>query len=591
MSTVKISELAGINLNSNTSNTIFVGVDLPTLTTGKISATSLAQRLYLNNSLVVGNNNILFPNTVGQFSGNSQTYFQVNLQNFTGNGSSDFVATADNGIDANGFINMGVNGSTFSDPNYSAMLPNDGYLYVHGPFDNQPIGNLVIGTATSNAIINFIVGGTTSQNIVGYISRTGIHSSSIDNAISSNIAVVQGVNLTQNTNITTANNAAWAAFNKANNALANTSGTFGGDLNVAGTMNVNNILTVITSPPASSPSITVVSTQNQNLLLQAVSNTWTFVANGTLLFPDNTIQRTAFTGSAIDQPARNTANNALANTTNIFTAGDFNVSRKLTTNGTVVFANSNFSATEAAVTISASGVPPATPANDGYMIHISGKNGVPARIITDSYGTGAYSVYASRTARGTLGSPAPVQANDIIGRFSANGYGNTKFQTFGTGRIDFVAAENYTDANTGSRIQFWNCTIGSNTLTNIATFNGNSVIFTGAVEPQKGFVYTPRLPVGNQTAITIDYRTDSMIKANLVADLTISHSNFVTGKVVEVWLTNTGGTQRTVTHGCSALNSTINSTTFTIPATSSAYLKYFSIDGDIANTFVTVQHA
>ena len=102
-----------------------------------------------------------------------------------------------------------------------------------------------------------------------------------------NIAMLIGIQTTQNTNITTTNNTAVAAFNKANNALANTSGTFGGNLNVAGTMNVNNILTVTTSPPASSPSITIISTQNQNLLLQAVSNTWTFVANGTTTFPTN----------------------------------------------------------------------------------------------------------------------------------------------------------------------------------------------------------------------------------------------------------------------------------------------------------------
>jgi len=99
-----------------------------------------------------------------------------------------------------------------------------------------------------------------------------------------------GVNLSQNTNITTATNLAQAAFNKANNALANTSGTFDGNLNVAGTINVNNVLTVTTSPPASSPSITTITTQNYNLSLQTVSNTWTFVANGALLFPDNTIQ-------------------------------------------------------------------------------------------------------------------------------------------------------------------------------------------------------------------------------------------------------------------------------------------------------------
>jgi hypothetical protein len=176
-------------------------------------------------------------------------------------------------------------------------------------------------------------------------------------------------------------------------------------------------------------------------------------------------------------------------------------------------------------------------------------------------------------------------------RVSGNGRGNTSWTQFGVARMDIVATENYTDVRRGSQIQFWNCPVGSNTLQQIATFNGDSVEFTGAVKPDKGFIYTPRLPAGNQTAITVDYATDSMIKANFVADLTVSHSNFVTGKVVEMWLVNTGAATRTITHGLVATNSTTNSTTFNIPATSSAYLKFFSIDGDLANTFVSVQSA
>jgi hypothetical protein len=86
--------------------------------------------------------------------------------------------------------------------------------------------------------------------------------------------------------------------------------TISGILNVTSTINVNNVLTVSTSPPAASPSITVIATQNHDLRLRAVSNTWTFVANGSLGFPDNTSQTTAFTGTAVDQVARDTANAA-----------------------------------------------------------------------------------------------------------------------------------------------------------------------------------------------------------------------------------------------------------------------------------------
>jgi hypothetical protein len=312
-----------------------------------------------------------------------------------------------------------------------------------------------------------------------------------------------------------------------------------------------------------------------------VANTPTHVANSAALYANGSFRQA--------NAAFVTANNALPNTTGTF-AGTLNIAENLTVNGTLVLANSNFNATEAAVTISAS-PSVAEPVNDGYMLHISGKNGIPTRIVSDAYGTGAYSVYASRSARGNIAEPTAVQSGDIMGRFSANGYGTTKWQQFGTGRIDFVAAENYTDANTGSQIKFWNCGIGSNTLTNILTLNGDSATFTGAVNPQKGFIYNTRLPVGNQTSIAIDYAADSMIKANCVADLTFTHSNFTAGKAVEVWLVNASGSTRTITHGLSALNSTTNSTTFTMSSTSCAHIRFFSIDGDLANTFVKISHA
>jgi len=176
-------------------------------------------------------------------------------------------------------------------------------------------------------------------------------------------------------------------------------------------------------------------------------------------------------------------------------------------------------------------------------------------------------------------------------RIAGNSYGTTGYAPFGAARIDFVATENQTDTARGSRILFYNTPNGSNVVNQIASFNADSVYFTGTVAPQKGFIYTPTMLQGAQTAFTIDFSTTSLIKAELVADLTITLSNYVYGKVVEVWLTNTSGNQRTVTHGCTALNSTINSTTFNMSATSSAYLRYFSIDGDQANTFVSVQHA
>lgn len=610
MSTVKISQLPVIpgGLNANTSNTLFVGVDIPSGVTGKFTATQLAERLYANNVLNVGNNSVVLPNVVAQFAGNSASYLQINFENNNANGSADYVATADIGTDATYYIDTGINNSNYG----TGAL--DGYVVVAGGGVGQPGGNLMIGSITSGKQIEFVVGGFEQANVVarmiddtgfrltkkpiifadGTSQNTAAESASFSqqafataNSAAANTVYLQTINNNQNTNITNTNTLALAAYGKAN---------------AEGTINT---------------------TQNTNI---AAANTFAFMAS----FAANSAGTTANSGLDLAGAAFNKANNALANTSGIF-AGNLQLTGNLiaqgiqsttgaistgnlivngtstlignvtmnantymtgtvTVNSTMVLANSLFSPTQAALTITASGTT-ATPVNDGYMIHISGKNGVPSRIITDSYGTGAYSVYASRTARGTVTAPTAVQANDIIGRFSANGYGNTKFQTFGTGRIDFVAAENFTDASTPTQIQFFNCPPGSNTLQKIASFNGSSVEFTGVVSPEKGFIYTPTVLPGAQTAFTIDFSTTSLIKASLSADLTISLSNYVHGKVVEVWLTNTGGLTRTVTHGCTATNSTENSATFTMPATSSAYLRYFSIDGDNANTFVAIQHA
>ena len=625
MSTVKISQLAQIQtLDANTSNTLFVGVDIPSGVTGKITATTIAQKLYSYNQLNVGNNSIILPNVIAQFSGSSSIYNQVNLQNINGNGSGDYVVTANNGTDATYFIDLGINGSLYSDPNYSAMSSNDGYLYVQGSPSAPAVGNLVIGTASSAANIAFMTGGTQSQNIRAFITNQGIvlsgnsyfrfNDGSIQtvaaapfvytqaafdtaNSATSNTIVSQGINLTQNTAIQSAYNQSntaqllgQAAYNQANVTIG-----------VDATQNAS--ITVIQGVDAT-----------QNLAITSVYNQHN-------------------TTSLIAQSSFNKANNALANTTGTF-AGDLSVSGNIsvlgttsstgpiatgnlivsgttsltgnvnmnaatymtgavTVNSTMLLANSLFSPTQAALTISASPtvVPPA---NDGYMIHISGKNGIPSRIVSDSYGTGAYSVYASRTARGNVSNPSPVQAGDIIGRFSANGYGNTKFQQFGTGRIDFVAAENYTDTTTASQIQFWNCAAGTNTLTQIATFNGTSVVFAGIVNPQKGLLLSPNVLSGITTTLNIDIANNSLYYFKTNATTTINLSGFATGKIVEVWLTNTdtgGGSNHTITHGCLANNSTIGATSFTLTSLHSAYLKYFSIDGDLANTYVSINYS
>jgi len=689
MSTVKISQLPFITqLNANTQKTLIAGVDLVSGLTGKISIRTLAERLYSNDVLNVGTNPIILENVVAQFTDSSSEFIQINLQNFDGVGSSDYVASANNSDGSNNYIDLGFNGPGYNDPDYSSMLPYDGYVYSHGPSHNDYRGNLVIGTASSNANVVLIAGGTQSNNIVG---RFNARKFALYNPLevsgsitaSGNVSaskIIFGDNSVQETSLTTRLD---AAFLKANNALANVANaTFGFSLTSPQTITANILtavhrlsfsanglirtetgtgnfknLTLLTGDEVStgnSGSINITTgsggavsgyggdinivpgTGNSGygkVNINVANNLWTFNTNGSIKFPDNTTQITAsapFSYStasyghansahtqansafihannayehanvafdegnvayALANSAYYIANNALANTTGTF-GGTLNISNNLTVNGTVVLANTNFAATEAAFRITAAGSSQ-TPTQAGTLMQITGKANTAARVLIDSFGTSnaAYSIIAGRSARGTVDAPTPTQNNDILLRIAGNSYGTTGYAPFGAARIEFVATENQSDTNRGSRIKFYNTPNGSNVVNEIASFNADSVEFTGTVAPEKGFIYTPTVYQGAQTAITIDFSTTSLIKATLTADLTFTLSNYVHGKVVEVWLVNTGGLTRTITHGCTATNSTENSATFTMPATSSAYLRYFSIDGDNANTFVSVQHA
>ena len=524
MSTVKISNLSQIfNLDSNTSNTLFVGVDIPSGVTGKITATTIAEGLYSHNPLNVGNNEILFPDTIAQFSGTSPDYLQMNLQNIDGDGSGDFVITANNGSDTQYFIDLGINGDTFSDSDYSSMDKNDGYLYVSGaPGDPS---NLVLGTSTPGSEVVLIVGGTKYSNVVARFTEQYLR-------LNTNVSLVFS-DATQQ--FTAASPVAFseASFNKANTASSNTV-----------------------------------------YLLGALNQTNTNIVNA------NT-QLKAYTDGKF-----------LANTTGSFN-GSLNVIGNITTNGTISITNPNIVGNSVFFRITgAANNASQPPSNPGYTIHTTSIDGQGNRITADAFGSAAnnYASFIGRRGRGTAQNPTAVQSGDIIARFAGNGFGSSKFSQYGDGRIEIVANENFTDASKRTKIDFYTTESGSNTANVIATFNGNSAIFIGYVNPQKGFVYTPNVISSNVTSISIDITNNSLYKLRCNNNISISLDNFQEGKVVEMWLTNYSGLTRTVTHGCYATNSSTNSTTFNISATSSAYIKYFSMDGDLANTFVTIQY-
>ena len=188
---------------------------------------------------------VVEPDTVIQASTNINGYAQVNHQNINNgtNASTDFVATADNGTGNDTYIDMGINSSTYNQAGFTLNNPNDGYLYVSGNTTTGG-GNLIVATMTNKDII-FATNGQNLNNEVARITtantvviKSGIATTSISSGslqviggvgvqgdiqaqnIYSNgtniVSYFQGVEDTQNTNITATNTYATSGYNQAN---------------------------------------------------------------------------------------------------------------------------------------------------------------------------------------------------------------------------------------------------------------------------------------------------------------------------------------------------------------------------------------
>ena len=142
-------------------------IDTPTTTTftySKAGATNVSSTATAGSvSAVTG-----FTNPIAVFTANAADYAQLVIQNInsSSDSSTDVIAYANNGNDYNGWIDMGITSSTFSDPGFTITGPNDGYIFMSAPYGTAGAGNLVLatdGTGTENKII-FAAGGLSTDN-------------------------------------------------------------------------------------------------------------------------------------------------------------------------------------------------------------------------------------------------------------------------------------------------------------------------------------------------------------------------------------------------------------------------------------------
>ena len=209
------------------------------------------------------------------------------------------------------------------------------------------------------------------------------------------------------------------------------------------------------------------------------------------------------------------------------------------------------------------------------------------------YASAAYN-QANLTAGGLIASNANVgllqtysnQANANIGLLQS--YSNQANANIAI----LFAVDAY--QNTIDQIQTANIAAAFNlantSVQNTAVIQLNTVT-ANTLTTSNGIINTVR--VNGVSPLTINFTTDTIVRANLSANFTLTPASFVAGKTIDVWLTNTasgGGSAKTITHGVSALNSTVGATTFSLTGTQSALLKYMCADGTLANTFVAITY-
>lgn len=128
-----------------------------------ISAGQLTQDSAFNwnntvKALTIGPAGANLTNNPFSANGNATGIVQLNVQNLSAasTSSSDLVATADNGDDSSGYVNVGINSSANADPTYTIATARDSYVAANG-------GRLALGTEGAFDM-KFFTGGTLAAN-------------------------------------------------------------------------------------------------------------------------------------------------------------------------------------------------------------------------------------------------------------------------------------------------------------------------------------------------------------------------------------------------------------------------------------------
>ena len=425
-----------------------------------------------------------------QLAGNIDNYVQVNFQNVnSGNqASTDLVATADNGTDIDGYINLGINSSTFDDVNYPDFFPNDGYLIHHGVAGVG--GNLIVMSELPDSSIKFRVGGYGTTYVRAVITNTGlrVNTTTQSTSLTSGALIVDG-------GLGVAGNIHAAAIN--NTPIGNTTPNTGAFTTLTAT---DIAFTTLVATNFSSGNARITGGYADNFPIGA--NT---AAPGTFTFANAT---TIFAGTTTSTTLNSTTGNITTLTSTTINAGT-------TTSATLNATTGNITTLGAGTTTSAT---------------LNATNG---NITTLDAGTTTSAILNSTSGNiTTLGvdTTTTTTLNSTTGNITTLGAGTTTSAVLNatTGNITTLGA----GTTTSTTLNATNGNVTTLVATNFST--GNAQISGG---------YADNFPIGANTAAPGRFTTVTATgvitsSGNLVANSGTASTSTTTGALV---VTGTGG--------------------------------------------------
>jgi len=137
--------------------------------------------LYSANVVVGAAGHQFLPNSVAEFSGNVNSYSQINFRNQRSGtaATTDYILTADNGTDTEYYLDVGLTNSGYDNTNPvnslgNVITANDGYIYIQGNTANATGGNLALGVTTPGKHVTIFAGGVNDNNEVAKFDSTGV---------------------------------------------------------------------------------------------------------------------------------------------------------------------------------------------------------------------------------------------------------------------------------------------------------------------------------------------------------------------------------------------------------------------------------